>query len=710
MPRGKRRGKVDLDEEKKAEDAGKSSKSFLTLSSSDDEEANEDPRLKNVEKALLMRAAKLAPDDAILGETSGGGSGSSAVVALSSSSVLDEEVVEAPGGVGGSDGIVSSGKKKVLKRVRIKKMEVGEQTVIVAKDEEKEETVKASDTVESVEPTAVEITDNIVFRKLLRGPRYFDPPDSSSWGKCFNCGEEGHTIAKCTAVKRKKACFVCGSLEHSAKQCSKGQDCFICKKGGHRAKDCPEKHKGGSLSLKICLKCGDSGHDMFSCWNDYYSPDDLMGIQCYICKGFGHLCCANSVKTSPGVISCYKCGQLGHTGLACAKIHGEDIGTGSSSSCYKCGEEGHFARECMNSAEVLQASPLSREWEDYYSSVPAARLGVPASELTESMRLSVLKEAFAFPWEVDAPASPLCGDRDWVSPAALVSSKFLPVEWEDYYSSVPAARLGVPTSELTESMRLSVLKEAFSVPWEVDAPASPLCGDRDWVSPAALVSSKFLPVVVPASPPPDGVSGGSFVVPSDVVAPAMGCVGLPVSSPVFPVGVLVSPTEGVASISPVEASASPAIAAVSLGTVGEAPASELVAALSVRNPIPAKGLIRRGFFGPSGISHPLPEDDGSKGAPVLSSVSKSQLGYSRRRKDKLAQQPPYSEEMLEAMKLMGISVSGKDERKCLALLSAIDKEHKKEAAAVQKELKREAATQRVKGTRKLKNLECSMVL
>jgi hypothetical protein len=57
--------------------------------------------------------------------------------------------------------------------------------------------------------------------------------------------------------------------------------------------------------------------------------------------------------------------------------------------------------------------------------------------------------------------------------------------------------------------------------------------------------------------------------------------------------------------------------------------------------------------------------------------------------------------VLEAMKLapfMGISVSGKDDGKCLALLSAIDKEHKKDA------------TQRVKGMRELKNLECSMVL
>jgi hypothetical protein len=150
-------------------------------------------------------------------------------------------------------------------------------------------------------------------------------------------------------------------------------------------------------------------------------------------------------------------------------------------------------------------------------------------------------------------------------------------------------------------------------------------------------------------------------------------------------------------------------APISLGPVGDAPASELVVALSDRNSIPAKGLIRRGFFGPSGIPHSQPEDDGSKGAPGLFSVSKAQMGFSKRRKDKLAQQPPYSKEVLQAMKLapfMGISVGGKDENKCLALLSAIDKEHKKDAAAV----KREAATQRVKGLRELKNLDCSMVL
>lgn len=60
----------------------------------------------------------------------------------------------------------------------------------------------------------------ILFLLYQRGPRYFDPPDSS-WGACFNCGEEGHAAVNCTVAKRKKPCFVCGSLEHNAKHCRK---------------------------------------------------------------------------------------------------------------------------------------------------------------------------------------------------------------------------------------------------------------------------------------------------------------------------------------------------------------------------------------------------------------------------------------------------------------------------------------------------------
>ncbi|XP_050364465.1 uncharacterized protein LOC126783108 [Argentina anserina] len=310
----------------------KTLKSVVQISS-DEDEANEDLSLKIVEKALRMRKARLATENDSIASDTGG------LVGLLSSSSSQVSEVEAP--------VLET--KKVVKKDRVgksKKRKVEDPTVNFAIEEVKVDEDRAVD--ETIELKNGQITDNIVLRKLLRGPRYFDPPDKS-WGACFNCGEEGHAAVNCTVAKRKKPCFVCGSLEHNAKQCGKGQDCFICKKGGHHAKNCPEKYNVSSLTSKICLRCGDSGHEMYLCRKDYPS-DDLKEIQCYVCKTFGHLCCVKCDDNSRKEISCYKCGQLGHTGMACIGLRGGEATVSESPRlCYKCGEGGHFARECRTS-------------------------------------------------------------------------------------------------------------------------------------------------------------------------------------------------------------------------------------------------------------------------------------------------------------------------------------------------------------------------
>jgi hypothetical protein len=86
----------------------------------------------------------------------------------------------------------------------------------IVKGEGEDDEVERSD-----EPKTEETASNLVLKKLLRGARYFDPPDAG-WVSCYSCGEQGHTSFNCpTPTKRRKPCFICGSLEHGAKQCSK---------------------------------------------------------------------------------------------------------------------------------------------------------------------------------------------------------------------------------------------------------------------------------------------------------------------------------------------------------------------------------------------------------------------------------------------------------------------------------------------------------
>ena len=60
---------------------------------------------------------------------------------------------------------------------------------------------------------------------LQRRPRYFDGPSYNSWEMCSNCGQEGHMVCQCTMRKwkKKKLCFLCGSLDHVGRRCRKVQ-------------------------------------------------------------------------------------------------------------------------------------------------------------------------------------------------------------------------------------------------------------------------------------------------------------------------------------------------------------------------------------------------------------------------------------------------------------------------------------------------------
>jgi hypothetical protein len=54
--------------------------------------------------------------------------------------------------------------------------------------------------------------------------------------------------------------------------------------------------------------------------------------------------------------------------------------------------------------DFLPAGSLSKDWQDFFSSLHSNRRGMSESE--------IIKEAFALPWEVDEPASPSCRDEE----------------------------------------------------------------------------------------------------------------------------------------------------------------------------------------------------------------------------------------------------------------------------------------------------------
>lgn len=121
--RERSKAKLDLRED---EEGANSSKSVICLSSSDDEEANEDLSLKIVEKAM-KRASRIDHDDAVL-------AGRGAVIDLGSSLSEGVEVITDWGGPTTDEDVEvkSKKKKKSSKEKRASKnMEDQEKTVSI---------------------------------------------------------------------------------------------------------------------------------------------------------------------------------------------------------------------------------------------------------------------------------------------------------------------------------------------------------------------------------------------------------------------------------------------------------------------------------------------------------------------------------------------------------------------------------------------------
>jgi hypothetical protein len=242
------------------------------------------------------------------------------------------------------------------------------------------------------------------------------------------------------------------------------------------------------------------------------------------------------------------------------------------------------------------------------------------------------------------PVSPFPSAEDF--PAGFLSR-----DWEDLFSLTPAERLGVS------------LKEVFAVPWEVDEPVSPPCKDYE-VTSSGVEDIQVDEPVRPSAPAKSLIRRGFFG---------------PRAAPPLPVVLK--------EVLPVRKGKDP------IPEVG----SSSVAAVQPSSQVSS-------FFNGAAVKETRRES----GIPINSSVSLSQLWYTRRVKEMVTKQLNKNKDLIA--EVVGvIPVVGEDwvaNALNLALVLGFSwgGEDKKLRDLVK------ATVPKVKGMRELKNLDCTISL
>ncbi|CAI9783365.1 unnamed protein product [Fraxinus pennsylvanica] len=185
----------------------------------------------------------------------------------------------------------------------------------------------------------------------MRAPRY---SESADWEACYKCSRDSHK-GKCKLKKKRKPCYNCGDLGHEGKRCKQVKNCFICSNKGHLAKDCPMDQPEKD---RFCVKCGNPGHDMFSCTDEYCSEDlkacELLKIVILFFLVVFSAMFAKSLVISAVLtikvkdLDMFPVSTVGSWATwECTKFN-EQLKT----VCSKCGEGGHPPKECIKSPEV----------------------------------------------------------------------------------------------------------------------------------------------------------------------------------------------------------------------------------------------------------------------------------------------------------------------------------------------------------------------